>query len=201
MGKRHRDLETGFATLEEAVNSYRVAELKELAALIVDRPPTRQVELVAVILGAMAGDSALKLWERLGGVDRQAVAEAVHSPQGFLDRDRFMAKYGRMPDLVVPYTRASNVQARPSLASLFIYQGVWLPRDLQARLKGFVPEPRPPDLATAAELPATVAVGWPEYDLRTGTRETKQTEAVPLVWQETAAPALHDVVAVLRLVI
>jgi hypothetical protein len=185
--------------LEEALNSYRVQELKELAGLVTHKPPARHGELVAAIREAMAGDALRKLWDRLSPLERDAVPEALHSPEGCLDRERFIAKYGKAPGLSVPDPEAPGKKAQPSLLALFIQQWVWIPRDLQTRLRAFVPEPRPVEIATVEDLPTTVELPRSEFDFQARTSK-KRTELVPLTRQETAAAALHDILAVLRLV-
>ena len=196
---RYRDLALGFATLEEALNSYRVQELKELAGLVMHKPPTRHGELVTAIREAMAGDGLRKLWDRLSPLDRDAVSEALHSPEGCLDREQFIAKYGKAPGLLVPDSSGAGGKTRLSLLALFIHDGVWIPRDLQARLRAFVPEPRPVEIATMEDLPVAVELPRSEFVFQTRTSK-KRTELVRLVRQETAGPALHDILAVLRLV-
>ncbi len=183
--------------LGEFLNNYTVPTLKKLAGLLASRLPTRKAELVAIIQKEMEDPDRLRqLWQSLDKLQQAAVAEVVHSPSRRFDAAGFRAKYGSDPDWgqISRYGRME----RPSLLHLFIHDGT-MPRDLQARLKPFVPLPRASKVHTVNELPATVTQSWHEYDYTTGKSEEHLIE-IPVIRCETERVAQHDVHAVLRLI-
>lgn len=184
-------------TATEALAALRVGELKKLAALVTTSSPGRKDELVALLLGHLEGDHLRALWERLGELERTAVAEVVHGVGTRFEPERFRAKYGRDPDWgsLDQYDRA----AKPSPLRLFLYGSGILPDDLRERIETFVPEPPSASLETVAELPAALEREVARFDYETR-RTERWTETVPLAVRETERPAQHDLEAVLRLV-
>jgi len=90
--------DSSFGTLAEALDiSLTVGGLKKLAALFPGRSPARKDELVAYIVGKLAGDGLRAAWERLDDLQRAAVAEVVHARHPVFERARFRAKYGADP--------------------------------------------------------------------------------------------------------
>ncbi len=92
----------GSVTLREALESYRVDELKQMAGLVMQKVPTRHGELVAAIMAAMSGDGLEVLWARLNEIEQAAVAEAVCGPGGYLSHARFIANMGRPRGRALP---------------------------------------------------------------------------------------------------
>src|SRR5262249_44998778 len=129
-----------------------------------------------------------RLYESLDKLSQAAVQEALASPRGTVDPDRFQAKYGRLPDL----------GARKSLAPLrlFMPRSWSLPTDLLPILKSFVPEPRAVSISTIEELPSTVPNQIAAWRLSRG----EKPEQIPLRLRFTAAAALREVMTMMRLV-
>lgn len=185
-------------TVAEALAAHRVGELKKLAALVTTSLPTRKDELVALLLRHLEGDSALRaLWERLGELERAAVAEVIHGPEARFHPARFRAKYGRDPDWgsLDQYDR----RAKASPLRLFLYGSGLLPDDLRERLEAFVPEPPDAALESLAEPPAMLERQVELYDYAARKKE-RWTETIPVAVRETERSAQRDLAAVLRLV-
>jgi hypothetical protein len=177
-------------TLEAGLRSFGAQALRVLARFFAPRPPTRKDELVALLLGAIEGEGLRRTFERLGTLERAAVGEAAHDPSSRFDADRFQAKYGGVPDFGSP---DATISPRPTLLSLFLPGTEAMPRDLAQRLREFVPAPEPAKVKTLEEPP-------PSATRTVWRRGSKVVAAVPVVHQETASAALHDLLAVLRLV-
>lgn len=171
-------------------------QLKPLAALIRKPAPIRKGELVEFLTKTLLNPVKLrKLYEALDATSQAAVQEAVHADDNMLDLERFQAKHSRLPDLGQSEWGRNR---QPTQLKLFFpgYQLV-LPYDLQALLEEFVPEPVELKAAGKDELPATVR--RPHLDL--GSSYWKpDLEEVELTVRPTARAALHDVMAVLRLI-
>ena len=183
-------------TLQETLNQLTVDQLKPLAALIRKPAPIRKGELVEYLTKTMLDPLKLRrLYEALDATSQAAVQEAADADDNTLDLERFKAKYDRLPDF------GKNEWGRnrqPSQLKLFFpgYQHV-LPYDLQILLQDFVPEP--PELKPTGkeELPAQVC--RPHVDL--GSSYWKpDLEEVKLTVRPTARAALHDMMAILRLI-
>lgn len=182
--------------LRDLLEIHTVPILRQLAKLLASGLPTRKAELVALIQGHLENPDRLrKIWGELDALQQAAVSEMVHSFSSF-DAQAFRAKYGGDPEWGRP--RKYAIPSEVSLLDLFIYRGV-MPRDLQKRLKAFVPPPRTVQIDVAEELPASVPQTWYEYDHRIGRRK-KRTKQIPLIRCETEQLAQHDIHAVLRLV-
>ena len=97
-------------------------------------------------------------WNGLRKAEKQVVQEAVHDTFGRLDVDRFVAKYGTLPNRKRFDTRHGQTRVATRL-DLFLHKGErhdppsWIPRDLQQLLREFVPEPPLADLPALAEFP------------------------------------------------
>lgn len=97
----YRQKEEDIPSVAEALSRYTVEELKRLLALLpATEKPERKVELIALILRHMQGQPLREPWSRLDELQRAAVAETVHSPDGRFDAQRFKAKYGHSPDFL-----------------------------------------------------------------------------------------------------
>jgi hypothetical protein len=193
-------------TTREAFNQLTVEYLKPLVALLEERVPTRKGELVDVVARTMGRSAEVRtLYEELDPLAQRAVQEAAHDPRGILHPDRFVARYSRMPafsnpspeEESSPYYRDYRSYTRPTKLALFFPNSHWLPTDLRELLLAFVPAPPEFALPTLAEVPATIA--QTRWVLRKNEYVEKQVD-VPLRVRATAAEALHDVRAVLRLI-
>lgn len=182
--------------LSQVLENYTVPILKKLAQLVATNLPTRKAEVLAIISREMENPERLRqLWNDLDTLQQAAVAEVVHSSSGQFDAAGFRAKYDSDPN----FGRLSSYGSRdekPSLLRLFIHNGM-IPRDLESRLKAFVPPPRGVKVRTVNEPPASVPQTWYEY---TRGKEKQRTIDIPVIQFETERPAQHDVHAVLRLI-
>jgi hypothetical protein len=163
-------------------------ELRPLGALVAPDPPTRKQDLAPFLAEAMTREDVVRrLHEALDDAGRAAVQEATHDPAGRVDRVRFRAGYGRLPDF--------GTAKAPTLLRLFLPRDWQLPAELHAHLRSFVPPPRAVALATIEDLPATVPLRLPTW----GRRPEDDVE-VPLRIRTTAPAAGREVRAVLRLI-
>ncbi len=201
---RWRDRDPEPLSTEEAFQKLTVPQLKGLARLLAGELPPRKPELVALLARTMRQPRKVqKLYEQLDPLGQAAVQEAAHHPKGWLEADRFEAKYGSLPQFYQTSGQTDSVfsyayydREEPMPLALFFPQGDALPADLVFLLREFVPPPRPFELPTRAELPATVPLRWKSWR---GGRAVEEQEEVPLRVRDTAREALHDVKAVLRL--
>jgi hypothetical protein len=179
-------------TLRELLENYTVPNLKKLAGLLESGLPTRKAEIVALMVRHLEDAERLReLWRSLDTLQQAAVSEALASPEGRFDPERFHAKYGGDPDW--GESRYSDF-VRPSMLRLFIYQGI-VPRDLRPVLAVFVPPARAAAVETHDAPPAAIAQEWYDYEL-----QRRVTVDVPLTVRETERGAQHDLLAVLRLI-
>ncbi len=193
-----RDDTPGFATVREALDRRTVDELKKrLALLPTAEKPTRKAEIAALVAEHLEGEKLPALWKRLDKTQQAAVAETLYAAGGQFDGVRFAAKYGESPDWGSRGRWEYDVI--PSLLQLFIYETV-IPEDLQARLKEFVSRPAETMLETFPEdkLPQKVTrqVEWWDEGTKKPVRET---EKIPVVYQDTERRAAGELPAVLRL--
>src|SRR5262249_49043321 len=114
-----------------------------------------------------------------------------------LDLFMFKAKYGRTPNFGGSGSRYGYHKERPTVLRLFCPRRDTLPRDLQAILRGFVPEPPPPTVQALDDLPAKV--GRPHVGLGRYSRK-EENEEIELRVRQTARAALQDIKAILRLI-
>jgi hypothetical protein len=175
-------------TLEVALSEHMSAEdLKKLAALTKEKPPTRKADLAAAIMRRLAGEGLRTVWQSLDELQRAAVAEVVHSRSTQFLADRFRAKYGQDPNW--GQTDKSGYHRSPSALGFFLYGNGVMPTDLKERLKAFVPPPVETKIKTVEKIP-------PAFD------RTKEegTEEAPLIVHETERTAQRELLSVLRLV-
>ena len=178
-----RTLSPPLTTVSEALELASAHLLRPMLALLSNAapPPRRKAEMIAEIEGLLRGDSLRGLWDALDETQQLAVREALDTPDGFFDRQRFRLKYGRLP-------AGFGTGAAPSTATLlhfFLYaprrhgtEATIVPLELAERLRGWVPPPPEPEVPAADELP----------------------EGVPLTRRDMEQSAQHDLLAVLRLV-
>jgi hypothetical protein len=201
---RWRTDETRLLSTEEAFRGLTIEHLKPLVELVADEVPKRKPELVAFLTNYMKHPENVRaLYEGLEPLGQLAVREAAHDPKGSLNRDRFIARHGRVPQFEKPDPNTRDRWSdyyghrRPTTLRLFFPKGDNLPTDLRALLLTFVPPPAEFTLPTLPEPPATVTISWRGWS---DSRSVRESEEVPLRVRETAREALHDVRAVLRLV-
>lgn len=191
-----RDDVAWWPTVEEALGRLTVRDLQVRATAIASKVPGRKPRLVAMIVEQLEGERLRGLWERMGGLERAAISEVVHSPDGWFDATRFRAKYGSDPNWGERDRWSSWVAASP--LQLFLYQGV-MPDDLQVRLQAFVPPPSEAALECLDELPAEIEYSGECYSYTTRQHE-HWSEAVPLVVAERERAAAAELAGVLRLI-
>jgi len=183
-------------TLEEMLNEQlTVNKLKPLAGALQKSPPTRKDELVALLLKDLLDPLKLrKRYEALSATEQAAIQEAVHAHDHALNLDRFEAKYGQVRE----FGKSEDGRRGKPAPLDFFFPGHYavLPSDLQTLLQQFVPRPKELKAGGTDELPAQVR--RPHVDL--GSYWTPDPEEVPLTVRPTARGALHDVMAVLRLI-
>ncbi len=156
--------------------------------------PIRKAELVKWIATCLQDERFLQgFYTHLSALEQAAMQEAVHSPDGTLDRFRFKAKYGNVPRFAISSGWSSwgkrEEPKTPNLALLFTSNAM-MPPDLQARLKKFVPPPKDIEAQAVNQLPEGIK-------LKSYGRED---EITPLVQHKTEQAAAHDLMAVLQLV-
>ena len=179
---------------EEPTPGIRVAlefmtadNLRKLASLTGERvPTTRKSDIADVILRHLEGARLRTVWEGLDDLQRAAVAEVVHSTSACFSDLRFRAKYGREPNWGSGDEYSSN--RKPSALNFFFYSDL-MPSDLKARLKSFVPEPRPTTIDSLEQLP-------PVYEVPFG----RGTEEIPMAVHERERAAARELFSVLRLI-
>jgi hypothetical protein len=184
-------------TLELALDSMNVDELRKLAALTGQKVPSRKGDIAALIVQHLAGERLRTVWEGLEEFQRAAVAEAVHSPSSRFNAGLFRAKYGQDPNWGPPSEHSYD--RKPSALCFFFYRKSVLPADLKARLLKFVPAPRQAAIATVDRLPPTYGRSFDRWNEQQRTSETG-TEEVPLAVHETERAAQRELLSVLRLV-
>src|ERR1035437_1931369 len=200
---RHRntmsyDVDEGIIpTLELALDSMNVDELRKLAALTGQKAPSRKADIAALVVQHLAGERLRTVWEGLDELQRAAVAEAVHSPSSQFYSGQFRAKYGGDPNWGSEGKYRS--ERTPSRLCLFLYRDYMLPADLKARLLKFVPAPRQAAIATVDRLPPTYGRSFDRWNEQQRTSETG-TEEVPIAVHETERAAQRELLSVLRLV-
>ncbi len=136
---------------DELLLSLTVDQLKPRLALLETREhPSRKADMIALLQRYLLSPQLRDYWDKLESVDRHAVAEAVHNWDGRFHAVRFVNKYSDIPETFRAENRlggSRQSRKRSSALSLFFYNGR-VPDELCARLKAFVPGPKPDTLAT-----------------------------------------------------
>jgi hypothetical protein len=189
-------LKEEITTLESALAGCTAEDLKRLASLTGEKPPPRKADMAAVIIRHLQGDRLRTVWQGLDELQQAAVAEVVHADSARFDGPRFRAKYGKDPHW--GSEDRYGCDRRPSPLRFFFY-GSMMPADLKERLKAFVPEPRPTEMAALDRLPANYGRPFERWNPQQRTSE-KGTEPVPLAVRETERAAARELLSVLRLV-
>lgn len=186
---------TGYMTLEQALNAYTSDDLKQYLKFLGLRAGTRKEERVAALLHYFSGDRLRKLWKCMDPLIQYAIAEAAYnSISGAFDEYKFFAKYGALPPR---FNRGyyNPEDAHPMTIFDVLFVNGYLPMDLKNRFLEFISRPPAFTLKSQLELPATVT-DIAEKRLLKGTISPEITLTVA----ETERVALHDVIAVLRLI-
>jgi len=192
----HNNYEDELPTLELALDSVNLGELKKLAALTGQKVSGKKADIIAIIVRHLAGERLRAAWEGLDELQRTAVAETVHSLSSQFEDARFRAKYGRDPNWGAGEHGYHRI---PSALCLFFYRNKVMPEDLKARLLAFVPQPRQASIASLDRLPPVYALPYSRWNEKERIRETG-TEDVPLAVHETARAAQRELLSILRLV-
>ena len=179
------------ATISEALNAETADKLKQYLKLLRDRKgtPTRKAELLSEICAYLKGSKLEAVWDKLDDISKAAVAEATHDPIGEFHSRQFNAKYGESPTWTTSGNR--SYQSSPALVSV-LFHNRYIPDDLRAELKSFVPKPIDTSLNTCESLPAN----YSNENMR-GSREAEET---PLDIHDMELAARHDLRAVLGLI-
>lgn len=184
------------SSMQEALESLNVEFLKQMLSFLNEERSGRKEDLVARLLPKFDEEGLRSLLARLDEIQRAAVAEAVHDPEGRHYPDRFQARYGRPAGIPrVGWTGLGGC----SPLSFFFFGGHVLPRDLRDRLRSIVPPPVPPSLQTTDTVPATIERHRSKW-VQSQSKSREWVEQLPVVQRATERAALHDLVAVLRLI-
>ena len=124
-------LEEEITTLESALAGCTADDLKRLASLTGEKPPTRKADIAAVIIRHLQGDRLRTVWQGLDELQQAAMAEVVHADSARFDGPRFRAKYGKDPHWGSEDRYGCDRQ--PSPLRFFFYESV-MPADLKERL-------------------------------------------------------------------
>jgi hypothetical protein len=186
-------------TLKDILGWLTVRELKHLVCHVPGTDNSvRKDRLIERILAGMRGPGLNAIWSSLDETQQAAVAEAIHHPNGEYSAQRFSAKYRRVPSFTLDEDKAHYYEHRKSALALFIHQMrgepyPFVPSDLAARLREFVPPP-PPVTLKSSEAPQQGAA----LTLRLTEREALQEVVVMLrtleheriqVGEKTALPS------------
>lgn len=146
-------------TLRDALARFTVPELKDLVSYLPGAETAgRKDQLLERIVAGMFGPGLKAIWSGLDETQQAAVAEAVHHPLGEYSEQRFHAKYQRVPSFQVAGAKSHGYSdSKSSALGLFIHYArdercYYVPADLQARLKAFVPAPVPLVLKSSETL-------------------------------------------------
>jgi hypothetical protein len=198
-------------SLSELFEAYILEDLKKIGVYLLEalnrsqiRPPKLEIPAKATLLPSrkaerikwiricLTHEPFLRyLYEQMTDLDQAVVQEMVYDADGALERNRFEAKYGKLPETSYSAFSYHYGQKKskpfPPLA-LFVLNSRWMPRELQAHFQGFVPKPRDLVTPTINQLPSRVPVAFSNDDM------------APLVQHLTEQPALNDLTAILRLI-
>ena len=186
--------------INDILDSFTVGELKTRLNLIPasqsagQSRPTRKADIIAAIRDYMLSAGCREVWERLDPDERLVVAETVHHGAGQLDRSRFIAKHGSLPEALANrqygYVR-NRPKPKQSYLPLFFY-GQTIPPELCTRLAEFVPVPADDAMKTVAEE------AIPEWVLEEPDDEPDADRVIRRL--STEAIARQDLAGLLRLV-
>lgn len=192
------------ATVAEALRAYSNENLNPMVRRFCEgKPPTRKEDMISRLLSLLEGDNLRATFAKLDEREQAALAEAVWSDDASFNKARFEAKYGRRPlpkadpdDAGLSHMHSR--QRRVSLLELFM-PGDSVPRDMQLRLRQFVPRPAAAKINTIQSPPEHVEIPSSVWNDKQK-KYDRVTEPVPLVYRNMERVGLHDLLAVLRLV-
>jgi hypothetical protein len=182
-------------TLNEALAILTVDQLKQYLHFMPDEQGgSKKADLIRRIENGLAGDKLQAQYRQMDDIQQAAVAEALYATENRFRGQAFKAKYGKSP--VFTYRKPNQVvfgagsyDGIPDRILLFLYSDdayslttLFVPIDLVARLKLFVPKPAAMVLSTVKELP------------------TQMEDGEPVIIRLTEQEALQDLPVVLRLV-
>ncbi len=183
------------AQIEVALEDASYDIVKVLAKKLGLKPKSRKkTDAIAEIIPFLNdANQAVKIFLTLDSLQQKAVAEAVFHQNHEFDDGRFATKYGSAPKFKI---KLDEYESEPTLLRLFIYSdeyGEFIPQDLAAKIKPFVPQPSGFFLKTVDELPKNITIKFPGW-------QKKTAQSIPLTVRETESEALQDFWSVLRLV-
>jgi hypothetical protein len=192
-------LDTPF--IEHHLSTLTVEELKWYAAVLASRLPTRKAELVTLLTKALTNSTEVqRLWEQLTPVQRQVVAEVVHTLSGRYDAEVIEAKYpgaktpvnARISSIGYEVFYGSHGRRKPATPYdlLFAYSyefGPFIPADVASLLRAIAPQPPATQLHSQDEPPTVLA-------------PKKRSAAVAVVVTDTERAVFHDLAATLYLI-
>lgn len=113
--------------------------------------------LLSAIESGLQGAHLRTVWDALGPVEKDAVAEAVYHPGGEHDGVAFEAKYQAKPLFATTVQPRDSTQKPTALCLLFFYSKEtrrwYIPPDLRTRLAGWVAQPARMVMQAARDLP------------------------------------------------
>ncbi|NOT60613.1 MAG: hypothetical protein HOP19_10370, partial [Acidobacteria bacterium] len=212
--------EPRFATVEEALQTRNVDELKKLLPhLLTSERATRKDDLVKLIARELSGPRLRDHWAMLDQTQQDAVAETIHSESAVFNPQRFYAKYEKVPNFGAKDRYGWS--SEPSRLRLFLFsnaQNSIVPDDLKARLLEFVPKPEGLRLKPIEALPEFIERTEQEYDYdedaqklihisgnrayeyRQPTKLREVVHQIALTRRDTERAAAQDLFTLLRLI-
>lgn len=183
------------ARIEAALEDASYDLVKALAKKLGLNPKSRKKTDAIAEIGPILSDTnkTVKIFLTLDNIQQKAVAEAVFHKDNEFDDGRFSAKYGANPSFG---KKKDYYDIDPTLLCLFIYSdeaGKFIPQDLAAKIKPFVPKPQGFYLKTVEKLPENITIKYPEW-------RKKPPKEIPLTARETENEAMQDFWSVLRLI-
>ncbi|MEB3359848.1 MAG: helicase-associated domain-containing protein [Synechococcales bacterium] len=175
-----------------------------LQLLPVGQKSIRKADLIDAVANYLLGPELKTLWDGLDELQQAAIAEAVHTTQGYYEQEQFRAKYGDLPTWNRRNYYSTYNQPAAKL-DLFFYPlsnygaPTLMPEDLRLKLKVFVAPPKLLALHSHKQLPPSFEVKLRHFDYEQR-KTVKTTEAVPIVCALREQAAQQDLLAVLRLI-
>jgi|GEM_PF-2251990 len=170
--------------------------LAQLVRYLPDPQPSdrhlKKMELIDRITNALSNPATLKVvWAGLSESDRASIAEAVNDPAtpSVLDGRAYLSKHGYLPKREVAGAGAYGPPRLTELG-LFLSAEFAVPLELAEALHTFLPKPPAWAIRVFESVPTSETVIGPNA----------KPQIVPLTAIQTEAPAVHDVLATLRLI-
>ncbi|MDZ4236539.1 MAG: hypothetical protein U1A81_00105 [Hydrogenophaga sp.] len=145
----------------ESLQLQTVPDLKNLLPHVPGASHATQIGNKTALLNAiesgLQGAHLRTMWDALGPVEKDAVAEAVYHPAGEYDGVAFEAKYQASPLFAIAAKQRYGTQKPTALCLLFFYSKEtrrwYIPPDLRARLASWVAQPARMVMPVARDLP------------------------------------------------